>query len=132
MLLPGMLINLSNNNKQKFGVIIDNVDSVIKYLDVTPDSSNVKSTSGIYKLRKGKFAVNVKTKDELYVHLDVIHIADDKFDVCGKLVNNKELIELVSYLNGYRVYTDLTREQEASKSYNNDSLNGDISLRKKP
>ena len=70
-----------------------------------------KPNSGIYHLRTEKVLLDKKPNVKLDVHIDVTHIAEGTFKKCGKLKNNKELIEIMSYVNGYKDYSKLVNDK---------------------
>ena len=46
----------------------------------------------------------------MYIHLDTICIADGEFEIVGGLNSNKELVNVLSTLNGFRNYTEKMKE----------------------
>ena len=110
MYTPGDIINLSNKNEIRFGLVIYSDNCFIKYLVITPRLNNSPKT-GIYDLKNEKVLLDDKINFKLDVHLDVIHIAEGTFKKCGKLKSSKELIEIMSYVNGYRDYSKLVNDK---------------------
>jgi hypothetical protein len=107
MYTPGDIIDLSTNTEIKLGLVIYADVNFIKYLTITPDVGIKKPNSGIYHLRTEKVLLDKKPNVKLDVHIDVTHITEGTFKKCGKLKNNKELIEIMSYVNGYKDYSKL-------------------------
>ena len=132
MYTSGSIIDLSKEDKQRFGLVLDSTDTCVKYLDITTEIEDEDKQKGIYVLIKDSFALDRPIQDSLYLHLDVIHIADGEFKLCGRLNSNKDFIDVMSYFNGYKTYVNMLREQEELKSINLPGADGSISLRKTP
>lgn len=126
MYVPGMLIDVSRDINHKYGLVIECNEGCVKYLDVTKD----KPAKGNFLLKKGKYKINGESKTPLYVHLAVIHISDCEYNIVGNLNTNKELIEIFSYLNGYREYAQFVNENIGQESLNFPNPNNDILPRK--
>jgi hypothetical protein len=123
MFTPGTIIELSNN---RFGLVIDSVDTCVKYLDITSDLGDIDPNSGIYNLLNNKVSFDRKIEGSLYLMLDVIHVADGEFPICGKMNTNQDFIEVMTYLNGYRNYSAIYKDTSEVIIQDNDA----ISLRK--
>ena len=127
MYTPGMIINMSDN---KYGLVLETKDSYVKYLTVTPDLVGVKSNMGIYPLTSDNFHLGNSTPEIVYIHLDTICIADGEFDVIGGLNSNRELIEVLSSLNGFRNYTSKMEEVSNNITFSVEEKNEAVTLRK--
>ena len=123
MYTPGTIIELSNN---RFGLVMDSVETCVKYLDITTDLGNINPNSGIYNLLNNKVAFDRKIEGSLYLLLDVIHVADGEFPICGKMNSNQDFIEVMTYLNGYRKYAAIYNDPSEVIIHDEDA----ISLRK--
>ena len=127
MYTPGMLINMSDS---KYGLVLETKDTYIKYLSVTPDLKGVNSNLGIYPLTKDSFHLGNVTPEVVYIHLDTICIADGEFDIVGGLNNNKELINVLSTLNGFRNYTEKLKETSNDITITIEEVEEPVVLRK--
>ena len=122
MFTPGIIVDLSKDDENKFGLVIDSVDTCIKYLEISTDSENINPNSGIYNLLSDRVSFDRKIDSSLYLHLDVIHIADGEFKICGKMKSNQDFVEVMSYLNGYKNYSKMIGEKDEDIAQPNDAI----------
>ena len=86
MYTPGMIIKLSD---ERYGVVLESQETMVKYIELSNDLVNVKSNMAIYPLSSDLFDLSTDNKpDVMYAHLDVICIADGMFKVIGKINSN--------------------------------------------
>lgn len=128
MYTPGMIIKLSD---ERYGVVLDSQETIVKYLELSNDLVNVKSNAAIYPLSSDSFYLSTDNKSNvMYAHLDVICVADGTFKVVGRINSNESMIELISYLNGYRNYAKMVKERIDVDIAQKNIIEPAISLRK--
>lgn len=127
MYTPGMIINMSDN---KYGLILETKDSYVKYLALSSDLKGSKSNIGIYPLTKEFYHLGNTTPDVMYIHLDTICIADGEFEIVGGLNSNKELVNVLSTLNGFRNYTEKMKETSNDITFTIEEKEEAVVLRK--
>lgn len=110
MYTPGTIIKLGLEN-ERLGVVLESSESMVKYLELSKDLTNVKSNMSVYPLTSDSYDMSIEKPDVMYVHLDVICIADGEFKVVGRFSSNETYIELLTYLNGYRNYAKMIKDR---------------------